>query len=60
VTNAKLTPSVERSILKPASLLELSVHVRLIRVELAAVACNAVGAAGGCGAAGPTADTILE
>ncbi len=39
-------PSVDRSILNPVSLLELSIHARLIRLEDAAVAASALGAAG--------------
>ncbi len=42
----KVVPSVERSILNPLSLPELSVHARLIWVEEAAVAVRLVGAAG--------------
>ncbi len=43
---AKVVPLVERSILKPLSLVELSVHKRLIRLEEAVVAFRLLGAAG--------------
>jgi hypothetical protein len=42
----KFTPSVERSILKPVSLLELSSHVRSICEVDEALAANPEGAAG--------------
>ena len=42
----KVTPSVERSIRKFVSLLELSVHASVILVALAAVAVRPDGAAG--------------
>jgi hypothetical protein len=42
-------PSNERSILNPISFVALSVHVRLIRLDEAAVATRFVGVAGaGC------------
>ena len=43
---ANVVPLVERSILKPVSLLELSVQERLIWVDETAVALRFVGAAG--------------
>ena len=42
----KVTPSVERSTLKPASLVALSVQARSIRLEASGVAVRLVGAAG--------------
>ena len=42
----KFTPSVERSSLKPASFVALSVHVSLIRLDEMAVAFRFDGAAG--------------
>ncbi len=44
----KLTPSVDRSTLKPASFVELSVHARSIRLEETAIAVRLEGAAGPC------------
>lgn len=43
---AKVVPLVERSILKPLSLVDLSVHERLIRLDEAVVAFRLLGAAG--------------
>ena len=45
-TCVKAVPSGERSILKPVSLLELSVHDRLILLEDAAAAVRLLGTAG--------------
>jgi len=46
LTCVKFVPSVERSILNPVSLFELSVHDRLIWLDDAVVAVRLVGAAG--------------
>src|SRR3972149_11492924 len=49
----KLTPSVDRSSLKPASFVELSVQARLMRLDDTVAAVRFVGAAGaGCVVAG--------
>src|SRR4051794_15596131 len=46
----QVLPSRDRSMTKPASLLELSLHARLICVDETAEAVRFVGAAGGAGA----------
>ena len=43
----KLVPFIDRCILNPVSLFELSVHDRLIRLEETAVAVRLLGAVGG-------------